>query len=71
MSLAHSNNVHRPDDFTRQAEDSSPGLVREIWDLLRYNKKWWLMPVLVMLLLTGLFVMLSGTVFAPFIYPLF
>ena len=34
-------------DFSRQAEEPSPGLLREIWDLLRYNKKWWLIPIVV------------------------
>lgn len=58
-------------DFAAQAEDQSPGIVREVWDLLRYNKKWWLVPILLVLLFAGLFVILSSTVFAPFIYTLF
>jgi len=63
---------HDPkNDFASQAEGESPGLLREIWDLLRFNKKWWLWPVVIVLLLAGLFVLLSGTVFAPFIYTLF
>lgn len=59
------------DSFTKQSEMASPGLVREVWDLLRYNKKWWLIPIIVILLVAGLIVALGGTVFAPFIYPLF
>ena len=57
--------------FAQEAEGHSPGLVREIFDLLRYNKKWWLIPLVVVLLAAGLFVVLSGTVFAPFIYTMF
>ena len=57
--------------FAREAEGQSPGLLREIYDLLRYNKKWWLIPLVVVLLAAGLFVVLSGTVFAPFIYTMF
>jgi hypothetical protein len=59
------------DDFSRQAEEPSPGLLREIWDLLRYNKKWWLIPIVVAVLLGSLLVFLSSTVFAPFVYTLF
>ncbi|HYB40235.1 MAG TPA: DUF5989 family protein [Candidatus Methylomirabilis sp.] len=46
-------------------------MLRECWDLLRYNKKWWLVPLLTVLLLVGLLVVLSGTAIAPFIYTIF
>jgi hypothetical protein len=57
-------------EFAQQAEEAAPGLVREFWDFLRYNKKWWLTPILVVLILVGVLVMLSGTAAAPFIYTL-
>lgn len=59
------------DDFAQQAEEPSPGLLAEIWDLLRYNKKWWLVPIIVAVLFGSLLVFLSSTVLAPFIYTLF
>lgn len=58
-------------DFSRQASDKAPGFFREFWDFLRYNKKWWLTPVLLVLVVVGALVMLSGTAAAPFIYTLF
>ena len=58
-------------DFEQQAAEDSRGLVAEFWDFLRHNKKWWLTPIIVAILLVGLLVMLSGSVIAPFIYPLF
>ena len=58
-------------DFSQQASEPSPGLLREIWDLLRYNKKWWLIPIVLAVLVGGVLVFLSSTVFAPFIYTLF
>ena len=61
----------RSSEFVRQAEGASPGLVREFWGLLRDNKKWWLTPVVVALILMGALVILSGTAVAPFIYTLF
>jgi len=60
-----------PSDFLNRAEEPSPGIVREFVDFLRDNKKWWLIPILLMLSLIGLFAALSTTALAPFIYPLF
>jgi Family of unknown function (DUF5989) len=61
----------KPDDFARQAQQSSPSLVRELVDFLLHNKAWWITPIVVVLLLVGLLIILSGTGAAPFIYPLF
>jgi hypothetical protein len=58
-------------DFARQAEQAQPGIVAEFVDFLLHNKKWWLTPIVVVLLLVGLLVMFSGTAAAPFIYTLF
>lgn len=57
------------DDFATQAHSAQPTLIQEFWAFLRYNKKWWLTPIILVLLLIGLFVVLSGTALAPFIYP--
>ena len=62
---------NKEDDFAKQADLEQPGLLREFWDFLRYNKKWWLLPILLTLVVLGVFVALSGTAFAPFIYTLF
>jgi len=59
------------DTFTRQAEEPSGGLVSEFWDYLNHSKKWWLTPIILVLLLAGILVMLGGTAAAPFIYALF
>lgn len=47
-----------------------PGLLVEFWGFLRENKKWWLLPLLLALLLLGILVVLSGTGLTPFVYPL-
>jgi len=57
--------------FAQQAEGSQAGFMRELWDLLRHNKKWWLTPIIVALLIMGLLVFLGATGAAPFIYTLF
>jgi hypothetical protein len=53
------------------AEQPGGSLLKEFWDFLRFNKKWWLLPILITLLLLGLLMVLSGTAAAPFIYTLF
>lgn len=47
------------------------GVVAEMWLFLKDNKKWWLLPILAVLLLFGVLVLLAGTGAAPFIYTLF
>jgi len=47
-------------------------LLVEIWEYLRVNKKWWLGPPIVILVLLGLLLVLTeGSAVAPFIYTLF
>jgi hypothetical protein len=58
-------------EFERAGEASEAGLLGEFWDFLTHIKKWWLLPILVVLLLFGGLVLLSGTAAAPFIYTLF
>ena len=58
-------------EFEREAEREGPGLIRELWEFLGHSKKWWLIPILVVLLLLGLVLILGGTGVAPFIYTLF
>jgi Family of unknown function (DUF5989) len=59
-------------EFEQAAERlQSPGLLAELWGFLKYNKKWWLGPIVVILLLFGVLMLLSGTAAAPFIYTLF
>ena len=47
-------------------------IFRELWAFMRVRKKWWLGPILLMLILLGLLVVFTqGTAVAPFIYTLF
>ena len=61
-----------PQDFSTQAsEGKDPGLLREVFDFLKDNKKWWPAPILISVLGLGLLVLLGGSAAAPFIYTLF
>jgi hypothetical protein len=47
-------------------------LVREVWLYFRARRKWWLLPiVLIMILLGALLVLAQGSALAPFIYTIF
>ena len=47
-------------------------LVKDLWVYMKVRKKFWLAPiVVVMLLLGGLLVLTQGSAIAPFIYTLF
>jgi hypothetical protein len=71
-------NVHRETNldgaqtsFERLAEQRPPGFLSEMQDFLVHNKKWWLTPIVVILLMLGALILMSGTAAAPFIYTLF
>jgi hypothetical protein len=59
------------DDFERAADSAAGGIFREFWDYLRATGKWWLSPILFLLLLLGVLSVLAGSAAAPFIYALF
>lgn len=62
----------KQNEFEQTAkEQAKTGFFGELWGFLRENKKWWLLPILIVLLLFGLLILLSGTGVAPFIYTLF
>ena len=51
---------------------SNANLARELWIFMIRRKKFWLLPVLVVMLLVGaLFVFAQSSVVAPFIYTIF
>ncbi len=51
---------------------SQAGITRELWSFLKVRKKWWLLPIILVLLLVGtLLVLAHGSVLAPFIYTIF
>jgi hypothetical protein len=62
----------RRNEFEKAAgQQAEAGFLSALWGFLRDNKKWWMLPILVMLLLFSLLVLLGGTGLAPFIYTLF
>ena len=52
-----------------QAQEES--LVTEFWSFLAQNKKWWLLPIVIVMLLLCTLMWLSAGAATPFIYTLF
>lgn len=47
-------------------------VLREFWGFLKERKKWWLAPILIVLLLLGLLIVFTeSSALAPFVYTLF
>lgn len=60
------------DNFSRIAEsEGNTSIFREFLEFLMTNKKWWLGPIVLVLLALGGLLLLTSTAAAPFIYTLF
>jgi len=47
-------------------------LIKDLWDYMRERKKFWLAPIIIVMLLLGILIVLAeGSAVAPFIYTLF
>ncbi len=50
---------------------SKASIILEYWQILKQNKKWWLAPIVLFLVLLGaLIVLTEGSALAPFLYTL-
>ena len=48
------------------------GILKELWDFMKTRKRWWLLPIIIMLVLLGLLIIFTeGSALAPFVYTLF
>jgi hypothetical protein len=65
----HDDPRQRQHEIERLSRAPRTGLLRELYAFLRENKKWWLAPIAIAVLLLGLLVLLSGGAAAPFLYP--
>lgn len=64
--------VHAADRTNPTERGRDMSRTGDIWGFLKVRKKWWLTPIIVVLLLLSLVLVLSqGSVLAPFIYAIF
>ena len=61
----------KPSSFETMADQPEPGILAELYDFLKHNKKWWLVPILLVMGLFGVLMALAATGAAPFIYTMF
>jgi hypothetical protein len=60
------------DNFDKiAASQKQQSVIAEFWYFLGQTKKWWLLPILVIVFAFALLMFFSGTAAAPFIYTLF
>jgi hypothetical protein len=51
---------------------SNVSLFKELWDFMRVRKKFWLLPIIIVMVLIGALMLASqGSVLAPFVYTIF
>jgi hypothetical protein len=58
-------------EFEQSGRHKDLGLIGEFAAMLRQNKKYWLIPIIVVMVLVGVLIILGSTAAAPFIYTLF
>ena len=59
-------------DFEKASQQKQGSLVSEFIGFMKQNKKFWLLPLILVLLLIGLIVVFGGSsAVAPFVYTLF
>jgi hypothetical protein len=58
-------------EFARAASEKQAGFLAELWGFLRTNSRWWLTPIVIVMVLLAVLFVLAGTGAAPFIYTLF
>jgi len=55
-----------------QKKVSKISIIKELWNFLINRKKWWLIPLVVILIIFGLLIIFAGSsALAPFIYTIF
>jgi uncharacterized protein involved in exopolysaccharide biosynthesis len=61
----------KQNEFLQESQEERGSFLSDYFAFLKRTRKWWMLPVLVVVLLFGLLVVLSATGAAPFIYTLF
>jgi len=71
VSESDDKGLSREEEFAREGAMKRPSFLSEYLYLLKTNKKWWMLPLIFLLLAFGILMILSSTGAAPFIYTLF
>jgi hypothetical protein len=66
-----SDTQNQAEEFARQGEMRRTSFVSDLFFFLKNNKKWWMLPLIGLLLMFGVLMLLATTGVAPYIYTLF
>ncbi len=58
-------------EFEAESKQARLSFLSELCQWLKHNKKWWLLPIIIVMLLLGLIVFLGEAGVGPFIYSVF
>jgi hypothetical protein len=59
------------EQLARKAGRTANGPLGEFWYFVNQSRKWWMLPILLMLMVVGTLLVMAGTAVGPFIYALF
>lgn len=65
------NDAESRNQFAQQGQAQRTGMLADFIYLLRNNRKWWMLPLILVFIVFGVFMVLSSTGVAPFIYTVF
>lgn len=58
-------------EFEKLGDEQEMSILRECWAFIAENKKWWLLPMMIVLGLVSVLILLTSTGAGPFVYALF
>ena len=64
-------NADSPNQFAQQGQARRAGMLADFIYLLKKSRKWWMLPLILVFIAFGLFMVLNSTGIAPFIYTVF
>ena len=62
---------NQKDEFEKASQDKQGNLISEFWGFLMQTKKFWLLPLIIVMLILATLLVLTSSSVAPFIYTLF
>jgi hypothetical protein len=63
--------MNEPKDQTLAGRPRRSSLAAELLGFVAHHRKWWLLPILTVVLVLGLLVASGGSAIAPFLYAMF
>jgi hypothetical protein len=59
-------------DIEKKEPESAPSFWSEFWVFLKHNKRYWLLPIVIVIVLLAIFILFTeSSALAPFIYDIF